>query len=381
MFPYILIYIVSFSFIGLGGYFESKNKYLSILFIMVSLVSLATFAGISDIDVGVDKLTYANKVFYEASHINLFTTFIDMNSEIEIGYLIFNWVVALFVNSIQWYYFIYTLVVSYLFYLCIRLYKDYMNISFVWLIFLITLYPLLLCLFRQGVAIALVSLAISLQIIKKRKIAPAILILLAISFHSSGVIGILFFGIVYLLNKEQFNLKKQCILLIIIIIIMVQTSTILPALTSLGLLSTKYNDYANGFLGVEGTVGIGVSAIFLLIGLFYIKDIKRDKVFSIVYFFSIVNTFIYPLEQISAVLGRLGLYFKIFIAIYYAFMVRKTFVENKINIKKIVVGFLIVIYLITANNSFVLGLRNQADMGTFGIFPYESNIFDNLVSR
>lgn len=381
MFPYILVYIVSFSLMWLSNYFEGKNNYLATMFVLTSLLILAAFAGIADIDVGADKITYANEIFYEANYINSFTDFIYMNSGVEIGYLIFNRIVAFFISSIHWYYFIYTFFVCSIFYLCVRLYKNYVSIPFVWLIFLTTLYPLLLCLFRQGIAISLISLAISLQIIKNKSIVPMSLIILGMLFHSSGIIGFVFFGLVYLLKKDRFSLTKQAILLIIVIVIMFRAITILPMLTRIGLLSSKYNDYVDGFLGVDSSATIGVSALFLLIGLFYLKEIKTNKVFSIVYFFSIINTFIYPLEQISAVIGRLGLYFKIFLAIYYGFLVQQKFFNTRINIKKTTVGFLIVVYIITANNGFIFGLPNQAGVGTFDIFPYKSSIIENLISR
>ena len=379
MIPYLIVYIVSYTFIWFATKLKEKSIYLSYWLTISSLLSLATFAGLSNLNVGVDKLTYANKIFYEATTIHSFKEFININDGIEIGYLILNWIIGLFISNIHWYYFIYTLIVCILFYCSINLLGEHLNVPFQWFIFLTTFFPLTLCLYRQSLAAALITLAIALQVVKDYKLIPIGLVCLAILFHSSAAIGLVFFVLIYLINKGEIKLKKNTLLLVIVLIFMYNASLILPYLSRMSLISTKYSDYVNGFLGVENPISIGVSSVFLIFGLFFLKDMKNSKIFSTAYFFSIINAFIYPLEQISSVIGRLGLYFKIFLALYYGFLISRSIKGNKINIKKSMIAILIITYIFTSNNNFILGLPNQEGRGTFDIYPYKSDIIDNFL--
>lgn len=381
MISYLIVYIVSFTFIWLAIKLKEKSAYLSYWLTIASLLSLATFAGLANVDVGVDKLTYANKVFYQANTIHSFKEFVNINDGIEVGYLILNWIISLFISNIHWYYFIYTLIVCILFYYSITLFQQYLNIPFQWFLFLTTFFPLTLCLYRQSLAAALITLAVSLQVTKDYKLISIGLVGLAMLFHSSAAIGLVFLLLIYLINNGEIKYKKNISLLVIVLIFMYNATMILPSLSNMSLISAKYSDYVNGYLGVENPISIGVSSVFLIIGLFYLKEMKKSKIFSIAYFFSIINTFIYPLEQISSVIGRLGLYFKIFLALYYGFLINKSINGSKFNIKKSLVGVLIIIYIITSNNNFILGLPNQEGRGTFDIYPYKSDIIENFIGR
>lgn len=376
--PYFFIYALSTISMVLSEYFGNKSIYLKKLFVVISILSLGVFLGFSNIDVGIDKVVYANDIFSQATTTISLKKLFWLNANVEKGYLFFNWVVGAFTNNIHFFYFIYGICICSMFYFALKLFNDNFSLSFSWLLFLIMFFPITLCLFRQSIAVALVSLSISLCINKKKQLIPIILIVIATQFHSSAVIGFVFFLIVCLFEKKNLNFKNQFVFLLILAMIFRNASTVMPWLESVGLLNDRYVDYVNGFLANPNSPGIGISVIFIFLGLFYLKEMKEDRKFNIAYFLSIINIFIYPLESISAVLGRLGFYFKFFLIIYYCFLVKNVVKDKVINLKKASILAVLVLYLVFSNNNYVMGLRNQQEIGTFQIYPYESNVFKDL---
>lgn len=231
--PYIFIYLVSTFFIMVSERFSKKNEHLKIFFVIISLLCLAAFFGLSNVDVGADKLTYANKLFMEATNTPL-KSYLSSNNQVEIGYAIFTWIIGIFTENIHWFYFVYSLCVSSLIYISLKMYKNMINLTFAWFLFLVMIFPVTMCLFRQGLAVALVSYATSRYIIKDKFLSSTILIFIAMQFHSSAILGVLLMLIIWFLKKENIGFKSQIFALIIVGLVFLYVSILLPWLYNVG---------------------------------------------------------------------------------------------------------------------------------------------------
>lgn len=381
MIPYLSIYIVSSMFMGISMSINNENTAkiaVKKIFSLISILSLVFFVVLSDNSVGIDRIIYVEPIFKNTVSLSNLNFLIQAYPDVEKGYLLFNWIISKISTSIYFYYFVYSFIVNLCFYYALKLFNREINFLIAWFFYLTIFFPVTLCLFRQSLAVAFVTLGIAVFYKKKKILIPLILISLAISIHSSAMIGIVFMIVIYFLELTKYKLSIQVAMLFILMLFSGSIKLLLPYLIKVGILSAKYTNYANGFLGTEQESIIGLSIVFIFIGLLYIKEIKNNSTFNFIYFFSILSFFVIPLNDISAVIGRLGFYFKFFLILYYSFLVKNVFLEKKIYLKKFLVAALLVIYIVTSSNNFILGLKSQEDPGTFRLYPYSSTVLKEL---
>lgn len=370
---YFIAYILSIIFIFFSQSIKKKSAMLKYMLALCAIVVLSGLSGLSSYTVGTDKLGYVNPIFFSAQQFNSLTALKGLFPNIESGYLLFNIIISRVIGNIQFYYFISTFIICFLFYISLTFFEDQINIVLAWFVYLAVFFAVTFCLFRQGLAVSFVTFALCIYIkYGKNKILYSILmIFLGISFHFSAVFGFFLLALIIFIRKFGSHGDKRIIIIGSILIICLNASYILPMLIRLGVLSNKYKDYANGFLGTDST-SIGFSIFFIFFSIFIWKNIKDNELFNISFILAIVNVGISNLESISSVLGRLSLYLKIFLIIYYCLLVKNQYFFNiKRDILKACFLILLISYLMFSNNGYIFGIKNQEGLGTFGLYPYE----------
>lgn len=177
--------------------------------------------------------------------------------------------------------------------------------------------PIQLSMMRQALAMSLIIIA-TLGILEKKYIYPLILLVLASGIHSSALICVPFILLLYLdfTNHKTIVVSGFVLLFIMFffakdLIINVLGST----LDSIGALS-KYDDkYLHGDKYEASTAksifGFALYLFPVIINLIYLRECKDDKLmkFAILY---ILGAFIFLLDQVIPMMGRLAWYFTIF---------------------------------------------------------------------
>ena len=177
--------------------------------------------------------------------------------------------------------------------------------------------PIQLSMLRQALAMSLIIIAV-LSILEKKYIYPLVLLTLASGIHSSAMICVPFILLLYLnFTKHKTIVTFGFIGLFLMfffakdIILNVLGST----LDSIDVLSKYDNKYLNGNKYEASTAkSLFGSALYLfpvIINLIYLRKCRDEKMikFTILYIF---GAFIFLLDQVIPMMGRLAWYFTIF---------------------------------------------------------------------
>ena len=177
--------------------------------------------------------------------------------------------------------------------------------------------PIQLSMLRQTLAMSLVIIAV-LSILEKKYIYPLVLLVLASGIHSSAMICVPFILLLYLnFTKHKTIVTFGFIGLFLMfffakdIILNVLGST----LDSIDALSKYDNKYLNGNKYEASTTkslfGFALYLFPVIINLIYLRKCRDEKMikFTILYIF---GAFIFLLDQVIPMMGRLAWYFTIF---------------------------------------------------------------------
>lgn len=345
---YVLVAISLFSM--LLAYLEYKKKCnngLALGFILLTIIMGLRF------EYGNDFISYSVK-FVQNNNFSFSLSDLQ-KGEIEdpIWFLLnrlfsplgFQWLVAFVtsVNSFAYYCLIKKELPSYLWPLGLFIY-----------FFTASFFPMELSMMRQGLAMALIVLAVP-YIIDKEKVRPLVFLALALGIHSSALVCIPFILLLYL----DFIKRKKVVALALfglfimffaakdfILNIMSSTLNSFDALEKFDdkyLLGNKYE--ASAAKSMFGLIMYFFPVVVCLKSLVSCHD-ERIVKYSILYIF---GTFLFLTDQIIPMMGRLAWYFTIFsiVALPYAF--------EKISVKKLkplLIIFFIVLTLKEYNDFF-----------------------------
>ena len=345
---YILIAICLF--VMLLAYLEYKknvNKGLAFGFIVLTIVMGLRF------EYGNDFISYSVKF---TQNNNLSFSLSDLQKgEIEdpiwfllnrlFGHLGFQWLVA-FVTSVN----------SFAYYCLIKkelpshLWPFGLFIYF----FTASFFPMELSMMRQGLAMALIVLAVP-YIIDKEKVRPLVLLALAIGIHSSALICVPFILLLYL----DFIKNKKVVALVFLgmfvmffvakdFILNIMSSTLnsfdaLEKFDDKYLLGDKYE--ASAAKSMFGLLMYFFPVVVCLKSLISCHD-ERVVKYSILYIF---GTFLFLTDQIIPMMGRLAWYFTIFSIVSLPFAFEKINIKH---LKPLLITFFIVLTLKEYNDFF-----------------------------
>jgi len=337
-------YIYLFIFITLLAGFTlaiRPTKSKKILFVVLSFFSIILLQSLRSWTVGVDVVAYLH-FFERLASGESISDFAFEFSTLEIGYLYYNKLIAVFTTDSQ----LFLTIISATIFIPTGyiIYKNSKNLY----VSIITLLSLIIFNFsftglRQSIAIAIVFL--SFEYIKKRKLVIFLLmVLLASSFHTSALVFLPAYPLYFLRLRK----KHYLIVLILFIVAFLVRKTILKSLLLL-----TFDKYDNPELMVTSdSYTMLVIMFFVYTVAVFVKNNYKDSLsFNALSNFILMAAFIQIAAIESQVAMRAGYYYFIFITLLLPEIINAIKVEKARN----GIAFLIVVvcftfyYLTTVN--------------------------------
>ena len=311
----MIIYLLCYLSVGILLYdFENKKYQKLKIFICIMLLSL--LAGFRDVSIGTDVRIYANGVYLTASKISnfkellyfLFQSPLHTINEIESVYLFIAFVGTKIFKSLFGTLFLTSLIINIGVFVGLYRIKEHLSYNIAIMVYCFMFYQNTYNLMRQWMAIAIIIYGIK-YIYDKNLIKYVLTVLIAMLFHRSAFIGISLYFIALYMEKPR-NFSRQIVLVAAAVLGVMLFQPIVVALTSSGLLTTKYLKYAQGksisFFWQE--FAIRAPAIALCAVLY--KPMKKiNKYHAFWFIIMLIEAIISQLHSVMDFATRVGAYF------------------------------------------------------------------------
>lgn len=218
--------------------FKKGHKKLGIFNLLISLFSLCFLAGVRDLTVGTDIYYYFYQIFYDFTHTEIGILAEFANTGVDIGFILLVYIGKIFNNVNISMFIVEFAVLAPIYIFAYRNRKKY-SITFIILIYCLTMYVRSFNLMRQSIAISL--LILSMDYFKDRNIKKSLIcFILAVLMHKTAIIGLIIYVIIYIRNTKG-EIKLKNIVMIYIVFIL----SILILEPFLVLTGSKYIRYLN----------------------------------------------------------------------------------------------------------------------------------------
>ena len=301
MFNLLLIILVLV--IYLITHYKTNNKVFSDkIFLMLVFILFFFLVGFRSVYMGNDTITYIN-LFKKCSSVS-FKILSEMRY--EKGYLLFNYFLSSFVHNSRVFLIVFSFIFNYIVYRFIKKYsKDYLK-SILLYICLLIIY-LSMTMFRQYFAMLIVLISYKYAI-EQRKIPFILLIILAISMHSSAIVGLL----IYPICNIKFTKKRFIFILLVTMLVTFFLGGMLNKISLIFNYDILY-EIRHESISVANLLYALVYFIFTIIAMYvkkYCKDCgdNIDKYIYLLLFTTVFNIMALRMN----VLSRMADYFSIF---------------------------------------------------------------------
>ncbi len=249
----MVIYLLCYLSVGLLLYnFENKKQKNQKLVIFICIMMLSLLAGFRNVSVGTDVGIYANGVYLTASKVSsikelfdyLFHSSLHTINEIESAYLFVSFIGAKIFRSLFGPLFLTSLIINTGVFIGLYRIKEHLSYSTAIMVYCFMLYQNTYNLMRQWMAMAIIIYGIK-YIYDRKLIKYVITVLIAMLFHRSAFIGISLYLIALYMEKPR-NFSRQAVVVVGTVLGIVFFQPIVMALTSSGILTTKYLKYSVG---------------------------------------------------------------------------------------------------------------------------------------
>ena len=245
-----------------------KNKILSYVLLFFAILGPSLVAGYRDLNIGRDMMVYVVRIYemlklsYNHSLINYIK---NIDGEVDILYILINYFSHILYPNIHFFLGFYMfIVIAIVSFSCLK-YRAVLglNISFIFLFYLLFYYNISMSLMRQILGIAISFLSIYYALKRKIFIFYALSVLAYLA-HGSAIINFIFYPIIILLNNKI--IKNYYLLLSIGLIVgFVGFSIAFKFLIGLGFMGDKYDHYLEGEKTSIQKVQILVNILLILI--------------------------------------------------------------------------------------------------------------------
>lgn len=267
MTPYLVTYVISTISVHLATRADSGRS-MRIVFGTLAVLIMSILAGLRDITVGgPDALLYGQPIFLVAHNSRSFSQAFAqaqlVGAKGEPGYILINYIVGQFTDSLNIFFFVHSLFVNGTILLAVITSRKYGPAWLMWLTYLCTFYVNTFNLLRQSEALALALFAISLLLEDRYRMSLFVGIS-GIMFHTSAA----FFVPVYLIALIIHHRTKVRLLsapLTIFTVGSILVGSIMAAyILGPSLFADQYGSY---FVGGEEGMSIGVDFLYRLLPL------------------------------------------------------------------------------------------------------------------
>lgn len=219
MIIYWIIFAIALFLTNIADKNYKKNKRKSYILAVVCVIILSVFAALRALSVGIDLSRYGIYMFNRATRYSNIFTYLQTFQKDDIGYYIFNYVIARFTDNIHWLLFMHQFIISSIIYIIAFKEKEKKdtNLALTIFIYLTLLYNMTFNIIRQALSIVIIVYSFySLE--EKKYLRYYILLLIASSFHRSTLIlcALPLVNLVY--KNKKSNLFKTIVMSAILII-------------------------------------------------------------------------------------------------------------------------------------------------------------------
>lgn len=323
MTTYLLCFSITTIFAAMNEYtLQKKNKLLIILTAILVIVTPAILAGVRSYEIGTDVNYYVRRTFELSTYYNSINDwlstvnipgFITQNQ--EKGFLILEYLVSRISLNTHFFLFIVAIIENIFVYLALYKLRNNCSIIMGEIIFLFTQYNSFYNMVRQGIAMSICLFAVALLLSNgsRNKLKFLFWILVAIQFHSTAIVSLVFILIYYVFKNEKSSVLKQSLLVIILLIFIVSLVPLTQYAVRIGIFPDRYLEYFNGGtaynigrISVFGIVVYWSGAVVLFQGA---RHLGKNQDFYIAV--TIIDMLLILLTNVSFYLFRVSAYFLI----------------------------------------------------------------------
>ena len=373
---YLGVFFLSYIFCLCGEKLKRKNEKSSAanLFLIISVLLVAILAGLRDISVGSDTISYTTYYIEYGSKFT-FKEFMSFFGQVyEPGFNVFGYIIGvLFHHNSNWFMFWCSLVIYGFTMKTFCYYKNKCSISMAWLFFLMLNCTEALNITRHYMAMAIAVYAFCF-VFENKKRAFVIFTFIAMSFHVTAVCNFALFFVYQGLKKKDTQAFKLLVLAITILLC-VSYNYIFELLAVFDFLKEKLAFYAQGRAFSFQLNPFLIRLPFLLLILFHKQNFGRkvirtnleekDKIFGdFCFLVVIIEMILAQLRGIDVTLYRLTTYaMSIRYVSYSRILDISSYRANRLAAHLMAYGYMIIVFL------YWVVILNSAS-----IYPYKSAI-------
>lgn len=267
----MILYAFSFSLSTLLVFLATEvthSRFFRFFWTSIAVIVMAVLAGSRDIWVGgPDALYYGLPIFDVASNSSSFSeAYVQaqyVGAKGEPGYIMLNYVVGLFTDSFNAFLFVLALLVNCVVMLAILGVRKLGPAWLMWLTYLCSFYVTTFNLLRQGMALALTILAISLLLNERYKTSFAAGFV-GVAFHTSAAFFLPVYATAFIIyhqaGKPTFRIRQM----FAVVIVMIAFSAVAIQVLGSGVLEDQYGSYLEDSGAV---VSLGADFLYRLVPL------------------------------------------------------------------------------------------------------------------
>lgn len=294
------------------------------VFALLAVISVSILNWIRDYSIGTDVTYYGNHTFnvacMESSFLHYFRYCEDYIGMHEVGYAALNYLVSRFTQSAHDFYLVLGLLVNGLAYAACCRARKYCPVTLSWLAFLLLFFPTTLNMLRQSLALVMVAYAF-LGLPKTGWKRYLMWVLLAFLVHQSAAFALVLLPPYAVLSNcqdgsgEGMRRTSRALVWIVVFIAFVAASTtMLGALSDMGLLPSKYTQYLekSNEKSLVNSVLIRIPFVLISAWLILARRDKLDAMEMCLLACALCEFALLPLQNVSTAAFRISLYFGIF---------------------------------------------------------------------
>lgn len=350
----MVIYILCYLSVGLLLYnFENQKQSNQKLIIFVCIMLLSLLAGFRDASVGTDVRIYANGVYLAASRVTntkelidfLFRSPLHIVNEIESAYLFISFIGAKIFRSLFGPLFLTSLIINTGVFAGLYRIKEHLSYNIAIMVYCFMFYQQSYNMMRQWMAMAVIIYGIK-YIYDRNLIKYVITVLVAMLFHRSAFIGVSLYLIALYMEKPR-NFWRQAVVLVGTVLGIAFFQPIVMALTSSGILTTKYLKYAVGNSVSLFWQELAVRAPALALCSVLYKPMKKsDEHHAFWFIIMFIEAAISQLHSVMDLATRIGGYFAVSRIIEMSMACKVGSRNQKVLVKSLVIAYAILYWFV-----------------------------------
>jgi len=306
MLPYLVIFFLSTVFFYLSSRYEGKWQYV---FLLLAILFPSLLAGLRDLTVGRDLDNYVISVWEQVVKSEEIEELLLINvlDKVEVAYILINYLISLFTDDIQWFLFVYQLIIMMLLGVIFLKLKKYGNAHFFMLFYFLYYYCECLSMLRQSIAIVLGVLAV-IYLLERKIASYYVICTIAFFLHTSGFILFVIHPLIIIIREYGADRMTGTVLLCLtVLVLLLLFKPVVNYLVDQGLIMEKFNEYTiqeDMRVHKMDLLFLGSAFMFMLL----LFD-EYSEMALILYYFLLIAIMLTLFGEVTEIAIRMAFYF------------------------------------------------------------------------